>query len=69
MNYQKYIIKQGDNELGIPWKSIERELLTPSQYDRFMKFMEGQTCCEVDGVAIVYTRDFERFIRGLPVVD
>lgn len=48
----------------IPWKQIE-DVLGKRRYNRFNKFMRGQTCME--GGA--YECDLERFLLGLPVID
>lgn len=34
-NYKDYILKKGDQELGIPWSDIQEHLLTPAEYERF----------------------------------
>ncbi len=72
MNYKNYIVSKGGKELGLLYSDIEEYLLTPSEYKKFLTFMEGQTGMLIgkseDG-AICYTGDFERFIKGLPVID
>ena len=69
MNYKDYIITQGGKEVGIPFKDIEEYLLPPAKYKEFEHFMRGQTCGLVGGMSICYTGDFERFLKGLPVID
>lgn len=68
MNYKQYIIKKGDNELGLLWSDIEQHLLTPAQYKQFDDFMRGQTMGVLGNMkdkylGIVYTGDFEKFLR------
>jgi hypothetical protein len=64
IDYKKYIISQGLQEIGISLKDIEEYLLTPTQFKKFEKFMEGQTCGKIGGIEICYTEDFERFLRN-----
>lgn len=73
-NYKDYIIKKGDQELGILWSDIKEHLLTPAEYEKFTKWMRGQTVGVLgsEGVctlSVVYTGDFVRFINGRPVID
>ena len=69
MNYKQYIIKKGDNELGLLWSDIQLHLLTPTQFKQFKDFMGGQTMSIIIGIigreyiSIVYTGDFEKFLR------
>jgi len=69
MNYKKYIISKGGEELGLLFDDIQEYLLTSSEYKKFEEFMGGQTVCCLGKETIVYTGDFERFIKGLPVID
>lgn len=69
MNYKDYILSRGGKELGIAWEDIEKHILPPSKFEKFKKFMMGQTVAMIGGMSIVYTEDFERFIRGLKVID
>lgn len=78
-NYKDFIIKKGDYELGILWSDIKHCLLTPEEYKKFSEWMQGQTCSMLDHVSddgkekhylpLVYVDDFERFIKGKPVID
>lgn len=65
MDYKKYIISKGGQELGLLWSDIEEYLLPPSEHKKFAEFMGGQTVCCLGKENIVYTGDFERFIKGL----
>lgn len=69
IEYKKYIISRGGQEMGIAFADIEEYLLTPEKYKEFELFMRGQTCGLIGGVSICYTGDFQRFIKGLPVID
>lgn len=69
MDYKKYIISIGGQEVGLSWDDIRQHLLSPARYEEFVEFMYGQTCGIIGGISIVYTGDFERFIKGLPVID
>lgn len=78
-DYKDFIIYKGKRELGLLWSDIKHSLLTPAEYKRFSDWMTGQTCCvldhqsddgeEVHMLPLVYACDFERFIKGLPVID
>lgn len=78
-NYKDFIISKGGKEIGLIWSDIKHSLLTPSEYKKFSEWMEGQTCCVLDHqsddgkesytLPLVYVDDFERFIKGLPVID
>ncbi len=46
-----------------------KELLTPKQYEKFQKFMRGQTVREEKGELLIYEGDFLRFIKEFPVID
>lgn len=67
-NYKDYILKKGNDELGILWSDIKEHLLTPAEYEKFTKWMQGQTIGVLgrhpDAISYVYTGDFERFISG-----
>jgi hypothetical protein len=67
MNYKQYIIKKGDNELGLLWYDIEQHLLTPEQFRKFNDFMRGQTMGmlgdSMNMIGVVYTGDFLKFLR------
>ena len=76
--YKKYVISKGGKELGLLWQDIKQHLLTPQQYQNFNEFMTGQTCCAIEHIddddittflPLVYTGDYLRFIKGLPVID
>ena len=69
MDYKKYIISQGGREIGLSFADIKENILAPEQYRKFEYFMRGQTVGVIGGISIVYTGDFERFIKGLPVID
>lgn len=69
MNYKQYILSKGGKELGLLYLDIKQHLLTPAQYDKFCEYMKGQTVCGIGSETIVYTGDFERFIKGLPIID
>ena len=73
MNYKEYIIKKGDNEIGLLWSDIRNHLLTPAQYEKFEDYMKGSTCGMIqDGpvyISICYTGDFVRFINNQPNLD
>lgn len=66
---QKYILSQGGKELGLSFYDIKKYLLTPNEYKKFLDFMEGQTTVLISGIDICYTEDFERFIKGLSLID
>lgn len=61
-NYKAYIIN------GIKMSSI-KNILYAKDLKKFDKFMQGQTCGLIGNEVIVYTWDFERFLKGLPVID
>ena len=63
MKYKEYILSRGGKELGIAWADIKENILTPQEFRKFEYFMIGQTMAVIGGMSIVYTRDFERFIR------
>lgn len=65
MNYKDYIISQGGREYGLSFDDIREDLLTPSEWKQFMEFIEHQTCGVIGGISIVYTGDYERFLRTL----
>lgn len=47
-----------------------KEILKPSQYKKFMKWMDGQTIrLFEDGTKGIYEHDLMRWIKKLPVVD
>ncbi len=48
----------------IPWEQL-REIMGKREYDKFTKWINGQTCLP-EGV---YVWDLERYLKGLPVVD
>lgn len=53
-----------DFPVCVPWKHLEA-VMGKREYNRFMKWMRGQTCLE-EGV---YPEDLDRYLRGLPVID
>jgi len=69
MEYKKYIVSQGGNELGLLFSDIQEHLLTPSAYKNFLDFMRGQTCGILGESSICYTGDFVRFINNMPNID
>jgi len=69
MKYKELIISRGGKEYGLAWEDIKKYLLTPHQWEMFENFMEGQTSSEISGIPIVYTGDYEKFIKGLPVIN
>ena len=48
----------------IPWKQIE-DSMGKREYNRFSKWMRGQTCMEGG----VYECDLARYLEGLEVID
>lgn len=48
----------------IPWTQIEA-LMGKREYNRFCKWMRGQTCLQ-EGV---YASDLNRYLENLPVID
>ena len=69
-NYKDYIISKGGKEIGLTAYDIKRYLMTPDEYIRFEKYMKNQTVSMIEGlnghIEIIYTGDYERFIKGLP---
>lgn len=68
-NYKDYLLSKGGKELGFLWSDIQKSLLTPDQYSKFVEFMRGQTCGVIgelsdEYISIVYTCDYENFING-----
>lgn len=68
INYKKYIIYQGDREIGIPWQDIEDYILPPKIYQEFEHWMQGQTCGIVGGISVCYTCDLERFLSNKKLI-
>lgn len=69
-DYKKFILSRGGEELGILFSDIKENLLTPADYKRFEEFMSGQTITMIGlNEGVCFTGDYERFIKGLPVVD
>lgn len=72
MNYKKYILSKGGEELGITWDDIKKHILTPAQFEKFEKWMSGQTCGCVDDackLSVVYMSDLESFMKGRDSLD
>lgn len=67
-DHKKYVITQ-DGMSGLLFEDIQKYLLSPADYERFTSWMEGQTCGMIGPYPVVYPYDYDRFIRGLPVVD
>lgn len=68
INYKKYIISQGDREIGISWQDIKDYILPPKIYDEFEYWMQGQTCGIVGGISVCYTCDLERFLSSKKLI-
>ena len=61
-NYSNYFRMK--NNYIITWDELKKELL-PMQFDELMEWMRGQTCLK-EGI---FRDDYERWMKGLPVVD
>lgn len=48
----------------VPWEQIKKKL-GQKEFNRFLKFMEGQTCYEMG----VFPDDLHRFLTGKSIVD
>lgn len=42
---------------------------TSGEVEQFLNWMDGQTASLVDGEPAIYIEDYERWLRGLPVID
>lgn len=56
------------NIIGYRLKDIKDELST-KEYERFCKWLNGQTTAIINGELIVYVNDWNRYINNLPPID
>jgi hypothetical protein len=46
-----------------------KENLSPEHFTRFQSWIFEQTVAEYNNEPLIYTHDFERFMKGLPPLD
>lgn len=46
-----------------------KEVLEPEKFTEFADWISGQTVGVYKGEPLVYQHDFQRFLKGLPVLD
>lgn len=61
------LVTNGDVE-GYMLSNIKKNL-HPKQWVQFQLWISGQTVAEYKNELLVYSHDFERFMRGFPPLD
>jgi len=46
-----------------------KDVLGPIKYKKFVDWIYGQTVGVYKGKSLIYEYDFDRFLKGLPVLD
>lgn len=59
-----YIVSKGGKEVGVTFTDIQENLLTPAEYEKFSRWMDGQTVGLLDKkTSICYTDDLISFMK------